>query len=917
MRIPIDLDRSLAQPLADQLAERLRGLLREGEIRPGARLPSSRALADQLGVARNTVVRAYETLAIEGVVESRVASGFYAAERADGVLEKARGGTKPRDPTLASMPVPATLAAPERSPTGSKGLLHDFVPARPNPELFPLKTWRRLLQGCLAYGASSGLAEYGDPGGLTALRAAVAAHLALGRGIAADPAQILILNGSSEGLSLLARVFSGPGTRVLLENPCYEGAVHALASGGATLGAVPVDEDGLDVDALPEEPASLLYITPGHQYPTGATLSEARRERLIAWARRQGCYLVEDDYDCEFRYDGSPLPALAGRAPDCTIYLGTFSTTLGAGLRLGYAVVPPRLIDAMRAAKALASRGNSWVDQAVLAKLMQSGSYAAHLTRCRAAYAESRDALVSALRRHFGAVELSGEGAGLHLFVRIPAGVPEASRLEGLARAQGVGIYSLRSAGAHELVPTPYGTRGILLGYAGLTPKQIEQGILRLSDAVDDTLDSFPDFVGELLVDEQRRARPLRPVRSTKRRSEALRQPAIRTISRHSAAHARQNEERFPMRIVRGIYRYPIKGLSPQPLRGVDLEAGKPFPFDRVFALARPNVGIDRETPRWAKKGMFLMLMLDETLAEIDTFVDARTLELTVHRSRAHTPPGARPELLLQVDLKRSEGRAATEAFFRRQVTRLTEDPLLVHAPNAHFMDKPDNVMSCINLATLRELEKEWQTSLHPLRFRANFYIEGLRAWEEFEWIGSDIELGDVLFRVDRRNGRCSATNVNPVTGARDLDIPGELRKRYGHKDLGVYLVAQTSGKVVIGDQVTVPELPTAATPSQPFVVPRAGTFICRGCYYVYVESRGTADVPAGTPFGAIPESFACPDCGTGKASFRPYLADLGADASDGVGPLPGGTAPPDGQSGWSSSETDVSADSPPPWSRT
>jgi len=882
MQIPIDLDRTLPQALADQLAERLRRLLGEGRIPPGMRLPSSRALAEQLGVARNTVVRAYETLVIEGLVESRAASGIYAANA------KPRNGSIPAPAlpgntgALAGMPCPAPLPHFERSALHSRRLLHDFAPGRPDPELFPVKTWRRLLQARLAYGSSSGLSECGDPGGLPALRSAIAQHLGVSRGIVADPAQVLIVNGITDGLNLVARLFSRADSRVFVEDPCYHGAVHALGQGGAVVSGVAVDDEGLVVEALPEEPAALSYVTPAHQYPTGATLSEARRTALIAWARRQGCHLVEDDYDSEFHYDGPPRAALAASAPDCTIHLGTFSTTLGAGLRLGYAVVPPHLIDAMRAAKGLSSRGNSWLDQAVLAELIHTGSYAAHLARCRAEYRERRDALVAALRRHFGNVELGGESAGLHVFLRAPAGVPEARRLEELALLQRVGVYSLASAGALELVPTVLGARGVLLGFAGLTPKQIEQGVLRLSDAVDDTLDCFPDFVRELLSCDSPppRARPLRPPRSAKRRDATTPiKPAIRTISRQRAPDERKNEELFPMRMVRGLYRYPIKGLSPEPLRGVELEAGKPFPFDRVFALARPDVGIERGAPRWAKKGLFLMLMLDEGLARVETSVDEQSLELTVRRGGRAARSAAASELLLHADLKTAEGRAAAESFFRRQVTRLSQDPLLVHAPDGHFMDKPDSVMSCINLATLRALEAEWNTPLHPLRFRANLYIEGLRPWEEFDWIGSDIQLGDVLFRVDRRNGRCGATNVNPVTGERDLDIPGELRKRYGHKDLGIYLIARTSGKVVVGDEVRVPELAALPEAPAPFAPARDGSFICRGCYYVYVESQGAGSVPAGTPFEAVPEHFACPDCGTAKSSFRPYLAELSCTA--------------------------------------
>lgn len=188
-------------------------------------------------------------------------------------------------------------------------------------------------------------------------------------------------------------------------------------------------------------------------------------------------------------------------------------------------------------------------------------------------------------------------------------------------------------------------------------------------------------------------------------------------------------------------------------------------------------------------------------------------------------------------------------------------------------MDKPDSVVSCINLATVRSLEERWGVALDPLRFRANFYIDGAKPWEEFEWVGSDIMLGDVLFRVDRRNGRCGATNVNPATGARDLDIPGSLRASFGHKDLGIYLVVRNGGKVVVGDQVTVPELKGAADARAAPSAPRGtGTFICRGCYFIYDESKGAAGLPPGTLFAQIDAAWRCPDCGTDKAKFRPYL---------------------------------------------
>ncbi len=452
---------------------------------------------------------------MEGLVESRAASGFFATPQAPGpgLRSQLAPGMAGDLEHAQQMPLPAAFPAPQRIQPGRQRLLYDFVPGRPSPELLPVKAWRRALQSCLSYGAASGLSEYGDPSGLPALRSAIAEHLSISRGIVADPAQILIVAGIQEGLNLAARLFLSPGSTVLMEDPSYNAAALAFGASGARVLGIGVDQDGLLTSQLPESPAALLYVTPAHQYPTGHALSLARRRQLVAWARRKGCYLVEDDYDCEFQYDGSPLQALAGMAPDCTIYLGTFSTTLGAGLRIGYAVAPPALIDAMRASKALLNNGSPWLDQSALAELLHSGSYAAYLTRCRSQYKESRDALLSALRRHFGTVEVSGEAAGLHLLWRLPAGVPGATRLADLARHHQVGVYSLAAAGVREFESSALTRRSLLLGYAGLLPKQIEQGILRLSDAVDDMLDSDHAFVGELLLDEPERAasRPSAP----------------------------------------------------------------------------------------------------------------------------------------------------------------------------------------------------------------------------------------------------------------------------------------------------------------------------------------------------------------------------------------------------------------------
>src|SRR5271170_2637400 len=871
MSIPLLLDRSRTGTLTTQLVDQLREAIRRGRIAPGARMPSSRSLADQLAIARNTAMRAYETLVIEGYADTRPASGIFATTvlPAPPTTSMISPPSAPeRDATRAPLPAPAV--SPPKDVVWPRGSLSfDFSPAAPAASLFPLKTWRRLLQGALSKGGASGLTQVGDPGGLPTLRAALSHHLAATRGITADPAQILVLSGIREGIALVNRLFLAPGRRVVVETPAYHAAVSAFAMSGAEIVHVSVDEEGMCSDTLPERPATLLYLTPSHQYPTGHTLSLARRHAITSWARRQGCYILEDDYDGDFRFEGPPLPAIASLAPDCTIHLGTFAKVLGAGLRLGYMVAPLPLVEAMRATKLLLTGSPPWLEQSALAEMIGSGSYAAHLARARAHYREGRDCLLASLRRHFGDVTVSGECAGQHLLWHLPAGVPDVGTLETLARRVRVGVYSLAAAGASEKPPSLLTRRGLVLGYAALTPRQIEQGIARLADAVNDALDRRHDFVDELLASPP--PQPAHPAPRFRQRPALRPRPPSRASSRRNAL--REGSVTTP--VLRGIYRYPIKGLSPQPLPGVDLEAGKPLPHDRVFAFARPGSPIDPEAPTWTTKALFVMLMLDEALAQVHTHLEVETLTLTVSQGNRN---------VLTADLGDPESVAEVEAFFHRLVPTMRTAPRLVRALDGHFMDKPDNVLSLINLATVRSLEERWGYPIDPLRFRANFYIDGARPWEEFDWVGSDLSIGDAAFRVDRRNGRCGATNVNPANGERDLDLPTSLRAAFGHKDLGVYLVVRDGGKVVIGDPVTAPQavLVSSADPPLRSAIADSGqrSFICRGCYFIYEESAGLAQagIEPGTSFAALPAVWRCPDCGTEKGTFRPYV---GVDLRD------------------------------------
>jgi len=888
IQISLLLDRARPETLTAQLVSQVRDAIRLGRITPGARLPSSRRLSEQLGIGRNTVVRAYETLLMECYVEARPASGIFATLPVLD-LRPALAAAVPGNvaaPHRARGTAPLALPPPPARPAGGSvpsavapvrnRLSFDFAPGRTDPALFPLKAWRRLLRACLAQGAAAGLSQPVDPFGLAALRAAIANHLASARGIVAEPGQIVITNGTAEGIALAARLLLRPGSAAAMEMPGYRPAAAAFEAAGAELAGVPVDEEGVLPAELPMPPAALLYLTPAHQYPTGHVLSPARTGQVAAWARRTGCMIVEDDCGADFRYEGAAAPALAAAAPECTIHLGTFSQSLGAGLRLGYMVVPPPLVDAVRAAKALLNGGSPWLEQAAMAEFIRGGSFVSHVLRMRTAYRERRDHLLAALQRHFGDVEISGDTGGLHLFWHLPAGVPDAATVEALGRRARVGVYSLPSANVCDPSAGVLSRRGIMLGYAGLTPKQIEQGIARLSDAVDDALDGHRIEFGDLLAwrPSVSRASP-RPVarRAAKpapwfRQKPALPAPAPRRAdSRATIAEGAS----APMPVVTGLYRYPVKGLSPQPVETVPVQAGKPFPFDRIFALARPGTRMNAAEPKWAKKGLFVMLMLDEGLASVRTHLDEATLELTVL-------DGDRP--VLAAGLADADGRARVEAFFHRLVPSLATPPTLVRARDGHFMDKPDNVVSLINIATVRSLEALWDLDLDPLRFRANIYIDGAAPWEEFDWVGHDIRLGEAVFWVDRRNGRCGATNVNPVTGARDRDIPGSLRKAFGHKDLGVYLVARTDAALSVGDVLQRPGgiVPRSPVPKDAGVPSGARTFICRGCYYVYDEAQGAPATGAapGTRLADLPAGWRCPDCGGEKVLFRPHAADGG-----------------------------------------
>ncbi len=485
MELALALDDSQAVPLYRQLYEGLQQMILSGQLVPGQRLPSSRTLARQLNVSRNTVAQAYGELQAEGYLSGRHGSGTYVStelpdERLVGKLEVSRA---PRRPSRRGLPLGRREGVPERlgapAPLPPRGLPYDFHPGQGAWDAFPREVWRRLLARQWRTGWREAM-DYGDPRGYGPLREEVAAYLARSRAVRCTPEDVVIVNGTQQALDLLSRILLGPGDPVAVENPGYAAARQVFASYGARLVPIAVDEEGVVVGELSRARARLVLVTPSHQFPTGAVLSLRRRLSLLAWARSEGGLVVEDDYDSEFRFEGRPLPSLQGLDDSGTVvYLGSFSKVLFPSLRVGYAVLPPDLIAPFQEAKDLTDRQTPILEQQVLAGFLAEGHFERHLRRMRQLYRLRRQALVGSLERHLsGAVEVIGASAGMHLMVRLAVPMDEAEVVS-RAAAAGVGVYPARPYFCGE-PPGP----ALVLGYAAMLEERIEEGVARLARAL-------------------------------------------------------------------------------------------------------------------------------------------------------------------------------------------------------------------------------------------------------------------------------------------------------------------------------------------------------------------------------------------------------------------------------------------------
>ncbi|WP_157253707.1 PLP-dependent aminotransferase family protein [Nonomuraea typhae] len=445
----VELDRSRPRGLRAQLERSLREAIRAGRLRPGVRLPSSRALAADLHITRGVVIAAYNQLTAEGYLTSRQGWG-----------------------TVVN--AITTLEGPQRHRPPPPAVRYDFRPGAPDAGLFPHAAWARASRTAMRSLPAHSLG-YSDPAGLPALRETLADYLGRVRGVSCEPDAIVVCNGFSHGLSLLARVLAGRGLAV--EDPGHPDWREQIEWAGAACHPIEVDDEGVRVDRLAASGAGAVLVTPAHQYPTGAVLSAGRRIDLLDWARSRSAYVIEDDYDAEYRYDRQPVGALQGVAPDHVVHAGSLSKSLAPGLRLGWLVVPSGLREEVVAARARSDRFTSTVIQAAVAEFVQRGDLDRHLRRTRRSYRRRRDALIGALSRHLPAYRATGISAGLHVLVRLPDGT-NATHLAATAARHGILIQPLdryRSRAAPGQAPA------LVMGYSRLTPHHIEEGIHHLA----------------------------------------------------------------------------------------------------------------------------------------------------------------------------------------------------------------------------------------------------------------------------------------------------------------------------------------------------------------------------------------------------------------------------------------------------
>lgn len=457
----IPINRELSIPLTRQIYDHLRSAILQGQLQGRTQLPASRELAANLGVSRNVVLQAYEQLEAEGFLQGRRGSGTYVAEGA--CLQRLQ----------------ATAQLPYQLLTGDEQVLPDVIDFRsgvPALDQFPRQLWGRLTKQVCADVPDS-LFGYGTPEGCPQLRSVLTSYLLRTRGVCAHPDQIVITSGAAQAIVLIARLLLTPGDSVALEDPVTREVKQLFSVQGASFIPIPVDEYGLSTLLLSTESRPrFTFVTPSHQFPMGGVLPIQRRIELIQFARATNSLIVEDDYDSEFRYEGSPVSSLQGLAPEQVIYVGTFSKILSPALRLGYLVLPVRLVERCRQLKRLDDLHTSSLEQLVLARMIEEGYLERHIAKMKNLYRKRRDALVGSLSHYFfDQVKVLGASCGLHLVAEFTGIQFDEERVHQVQQG-GVKIYPVE---LHAMIRGKHSCQ-VILGYGNLDKEEIETGVERL-----------------------------------------------------------------------------------------------------------------------------------------------------------------------------------------------------------------------------------------------------------------------------------------------------------------------------------------------------------------------------------------------------------------------------------------------------
>lgn len=485
LREKLHLDHTSAVPLYRQISQWIRRAILDGQLPPGQRLPSTRMMASELGISRNTASIAYEELQAEEFIERTVGSGTIVARCFSEQPSKGHAPVRP-EPVLALSPFGQSLAAQVRSlPTGFQRMRSPgpcaFRLGMPDLEQFPVPLWAQLLARHARRSLPTHL-DYQECAGYRPLREAIAAHIAVTRGVRCQADQVLITSGTQASLDLVARLLVDKDENVWMEDPGYPGARTVLERVGARLTFVPVNAHGLDVAAGKElaPRARLAYVTPSHQFPLGVTMKLEQRLALLQWAQEADAWILEDDYDSEYRFSAHPVEALQGldRA-NRTIYLGSFSKVLFPSLRLGYMVVPAALVKFCTAAQRFQTTHPPILEQMALADFLAQGHFARHQRRMRTLYATRREALLTAISQECGPLlTAQPPEAGMHLVGWLPPGVADAE-VEQRARQHGVEVMALSSLSRQ---PLPRG--GLVLGYAACSEREMQAGVCVLAEVI-------------------------------------------------------------------------------------------------------------------------------------------------------------------------------------------------------------------------------------------------------------------------------------------------------------------------------------------------------------------------------------------------------------------------------------------------